>query len=48
VGPFTLAKVALVAPFVFMPEFVHKILWKRYAAFRAKQGKPLPNFDEDR
>lgn len=47
-GPATLGKVACVAPLVFMPEFLHQMLWKRYAAFRAKQGKPLPNFDEDR
>jgi glycosyltransferase involved in cell wall biosynthesis len=47
-GPATLLKVGTVAPLVYMPEFVHRVLWKRYAAYRAKQGKPLPNFDEDR
>jgi glycosyltransferase involved in cell wall biosynthesis len=48
IGPMTLLKVAIVAPLVFMPEFMHKALWNKYAAYRAKQGKPLPNFDEER
>jgi hypothetical protein len=48
IGAVTLAKVSVVMPLVFMPEFLHKALWKKYAAMRAKNGKPLPNFDEDR
>jgi hypothetical protein len=47
-GPFTACKVLSVLPFVYMPEFAHKILWKQYAKYRAAKGKPLPNFDEDR
>jgi glycosyltransferase involved in cell wall biosynthesis len=48
IGAITLAKVVVVMPLVFMPEFLHKALWKKYAEIRAKKGKPLPNFDEDR
>jgi glycosyltransferase involved in cell wall biosynthesis len=47
-GPISACKVLSVLPFVYMPGFAHKMLWKQYAKYRAAKGKPLPNFDEDR
>jgi hypothetical protein len=48
IGFATFLKVAFVAPIVFMPQAIHSILWSRYSAYRKRNGKPLPNFDEDR
>jgi glycosyltransferase involved in cell wall biosynthesis len=47
-GLVTYLKVLSVFPLVFMPNFLHRMLWSYYAKYRARKGKPLPNFDEDR
>lgn len=42
------ASVLPFTPLVYAPDAVHRSLWKRYSAYRARQGNPVPNFDEER
>lgn len=35
-------------PFLLLPEFVHRALWRKYSDYRKNRGSELPNFDESR